>query len=115
MLLLMGCQSAPEDESAPAPTATKRADMTSVPQSTSAPTLTPQPPLTAHERSTTIEPMAADGTLDAPEVVIVGAGPTGLMLAGELALVGIDVAVLERRPDPYPPGSCAGGLGRPTG
>ncbi|KHL01047.1 FAD-dependent monooxygenase [Sinomonas humi] len=31
------------------------------------------------------------------QVVIVGAGPTGLMLAGELALAGVDVAVLERR------------------
>ena len=31
------------------------------------------------------------------EVTIVGAGPTGLMLAGELALAGIDVEVLERR------------------
>ena len=37
-------------------------------------------------------------------VVIVGAGPTGLMLAGELALAGVDVAVLERRPDQYLPG-----------
>ena len=34
-----------------------------------------------------------------PAVVIVGAGATGLMLAGELALAGIDVAVVERRPD----------------
>jgi 3-(3-hydroxy-phenyl)propionate hydroxylase len=31
------------------------------------------------------------------DVAIVGAGPTGLMLAGELALAGVDVAVLERR------------------
>ncbi|WP_104108353.1 FAD-dependent monooxygenase [Nocardioides sp. 616] len=31
------------------------------------------------------------------EVTIVGAGPTGLMLAGELALAGIDVALVERR------------------
>jgi 2-polyprenyl-6-methoxyphenol hydroxylase-like FAD-dependent oxidoreductase len=30
-------------------------------------------------------------------VVIAGAGPTGLMLAGELALAGVDVAVVERR------------------
>jgi len=30
-------------------------------------------------------------------VVIVGAGPTGLMLAGELALAGADVAIVERR------------------
>jgi 3-(3-hydroxy-phenyl)propionate hydroxylase len=44
------------------------------------------------------------------EVVIVGAGPTGLMLAGELALAGIDAAVLERRPDQTLHGSRAGGL-----
>ncbi|MET0698993.1 MAG: FAD-dependent monooxygenase [Mycobacterium sp.] len=33
------------------------------------------------------------------EVVIAGGGPTGLMLAGELALAGIDVAIVERRAD----------------
>jgi 2-polyprenyl-6-methoxyphenol hydroxylase-like FAD-dependent oxidoreductase len=43
-------------------------------------------------------------------VVIAGAGPTGLMLAGELALAGIDVAVVERRPGPDLAGSRAGGL-----
>jgi 3-(3-hydroxy-phenyl)propionate hydroxylase len=30
-------------------------------------------------------------------VVIAGEGPTGLMLAGELALARIDVAIVERR------------------
>jgi 2-polyprenyl-6-methoxyphenol hydroxylase-like FAD-dependent oxidoreductase len=43
-------------------------------------------------------------------VVIAGAGPTGLMLAGELALAGVDVAIVERRPDQDLPGSRAGGL-----
>lgn len=43
-------------------------------------------------------------------VVIVGAGPTGMMLAGELALAGVDVAVLERRPEQVLVGSRAGGL-----
>jgi len=32
------------------------------------------------------------------DVVIVGAGPTGLLLAGDLAAAGVSVAVLERRP-----------------
>jgi 2-polyprenyl-6-methoxyphenol hydroxylase-like FAD-dependent oxidoreductase len=45
-----------------------------------------------------------------PAVVIAGAGPTGLMLAGELALAGIEVAIVERRPDQDLPGSRAGGL-----
>jgi 2-polyprenyl-6-methoxyphenol hydroxylase-like FAD-dependent oxidoreductase len=43
-------------------------------------------------------------------VVIVGAGPTGLMLAGELALAGVDVAVVERRPNQDLAGVRAGGL-----
>jgi 2-polyprenyl-6-methoxyphenol hydroxylase-like FAD-dependent oxidoreductase len=43
-------------------------------------------------------------------VVIAGGGPTGLMLAGELALAGIDVAVVERRASQELPGSRAGGL-----
>src|SRR6266704_2454980 len=33
-------------------------------------------------------------------VVIVGAGPVGLMLAGELRLAGVDVVVFERRAVP---------------
>src|SRR6476661_7516595 len=43
-------------------------------------------------------------------VVIVGAGPTGLTLAGELALAGVDVAIVERRANQDLPGSRAGGL-----
>jgi 3-(3-hydroxy-phenyl)propionate hydroxylase len=43
-------------------------------------------------------------------VVIVGAGPTGMMLAGELALAGVDVAIVERRASPELAGSRAGGL-----
>lgn len=43
-------------------------------------------------------------------VVIAGGGPTGLMLAGELALAGIDVAIVERRASQHLPGSRAGGL-----
>jgi 2-polyprenyl-6-methoxyphenol hydroxylase-like FAD-dependent oxidoreductase len=43
-------------------------------------------------------------------VVIAGGGPTGQMLAGELALAGIDVAVVERRANQELPDSRAGGL-----
>ena len=43
-------------------------------------------------------------------VIIAGGGPTGLMLAGELALAGVDVAIVERRPDQTLVGSRAGGL-----
>jgi 2-polyprenyl-6-methoxyphenol hydroxylase-like FAD-dependent oxidoreductase len=43
-------------------------------------------------------------------VVIAGGGPTGLMLAGELALAGVDVAIVERRANQELVGSRAGGL-----
>ncbi len=43
-------------------------------------------------------------------VVIAGGGPTGLMLAGELALAGTDVVIVERRPTQELAGSRAGGL-----
>ena len=43
-------------------------------------------------------------------VVVVGGGPTGMMLAGELALAGVDVVVVERRTSQDLPGSRAGGL-----
>src|SRR3984885_13244621 len=43
-------------------------------------------------------------------VVVAGGGPTGLMLAGELALAGVDVAVAERRANQGLIGSRAGGL-----
>jgi 3-(3-hydroxy-phenyl)propionate hydroxylase len=43
-------------------------------------------------------------------VVIAGGGPTGLMLATELALAKVDVVVLERRPTQDLAGSRAGGL-----
>src|SRR5687768_12726585 len=43
-------------------------------------------------------------------VVIAGGGPTGLMLAAELALAGVDVAIVERRASQDLPGARAGGL-----
>src|SRR6476469_8426451 len=43
-------------------------------------------------------------------VVIAGGGPTGLMLAGELALAGIDVVIVERRASQDVDGSRSGGL-----
>src|SRR5437868_6110658 len=47
-------------------------------------------------------------------VVIAGGGPTGLMLAGELALAGIDVAIVERRATQELVGLRAGGLSSRT-
>jgi 2-polyprenyl-6-methoxyphenol hydroxylase-like FAD-dependent oxidoreductase len=35
-------------------------------------------------------------------VLVVGAGPTGLLLAGDLAAAGVAVTVLERRSDESP-------------
>ena len=47
-------------------------------------------------------------------VAIAGGGPTGLMLAGELALAGVDVAIVERRPNQELAGWRAGGLNSRT-
>jgi 3-(3-hydroxy-phenyl)propionate hydroxylase len=43
-------------------------------------------------------------------VVIAGGGPTGLMLAAELALAGVDVAIIERRASQNLTGARAGSL-----
>jgi 3-(3-hydroxy-phenyl)propionate hydroxylase len=48
--------------------------------------------------------------MDQHAVVIAGGGPTGMMLAAELALAKVDVAVVERRPDHVLVGSRAGGF-----
>jgi 3-(3-hydroxy-phenyl)propionate hydroxylase len=47
-------------------------------------------------------------------VVIAGGGPTGLMLAGELTLAGVDVAIVERRASQQLDGSRARGLNSRT-
>jgi 2-polyprenyl-6-methoxyphenol hydroxylase-like FAD-dependent oxidoreductase len=44
------------------------------------------------------------------EVAIAGGGPAGMMLAAELALAGVDVAIVERRPDHELADSRAGGF-----
>jgi len=44
------------------------------------------------------------------DVIVVGGGPTGLMLAGELALGGADVAIVEQRVNQDVEGSRASGL-----
>src|SRR3954468_20172184 len=44
------------------------------------------------------------------DVVIVGGGPTGMMLAGELRLAGVEVVVLERRETQDLAGSRGGGI-----
>lgn len=49
-------------------------------------------------------------SLTAHAVVIAGGGPTGMTLAGELALAGIDVVVVERRAGQELDGSRSGGL-----
>jgi 2-polyprenyl-6-methoxyphenol hydroxylase-like FAD-dependent oxidoreductase len=50
------------------------------------------------------------GQISDHAVVVVGGGPTGLMLAGELALAGVDVAIVERRASQDVVGSRALGL-----
>src|SRR5438105_277677 len=49
-------------------------------------------------------------TMSEHAVVIAGGGPAGLMLAGELALAGVDVVIVERRTSRDLVGSRAGGL-----
>jgi 2-polyprenyl-6-methoxyphenol hydroxylase-like FAD-dependent oxidoreductase len=57
--------------------------------------------------------MGSDGAVESlpnADVVIVGAGPAGMMLSAELALADVDVVVIERRPDHVLVDSRAGGF-----
>lgn len=47
-------------------------------------------------------------------MLITGFGPTGPMFVGDLALAGVDVAVLERSIDRNPEGSWVGGMAAHT-
>jgi 3-(3-hydroxy-phenyl)propionate hydroxylase len=64
------------------------------------------------ERNAGVAGDVSDGSVTMTEhaVVIAGGGPAGMMLAAELALAKVDVAVLERRPDHLLVGSRAGGF-----
>src|SRR5689334_13256969 len=55
-------------------------------------------------------PSATRAPAEGHAVIIAGGGPTGLMLAAELALAHIDVAVVERRASQELSGTRAGGL-----
>ena len=54
--------------------------------------------------------MSQNRAMTQPAVVISGGGPTGLMLAAELTLAGVDVAVVERKQDAERVGAGALGL-----
>ncbi len=50
------------------------------------------------------------GVIAKHEVIVSGSGPSGMMLAAELALARVDVAIVEKRINQVLPGSRAGGL-----
>src|SRR5262249_6713746 len=57
-----------------------------------------------------IDDVSRSTALTEHSVVIAGGGPTGLMLGAELALAGVDVAIVERRANQELAGSRASGL-----
>src|SRR5947209_11491566 len=71
--------------------------------------MTEQPTESATAESAASEPEVTEPEVTEPEVtepevterdvVVVGAGPTGLLLAGDLAAAGVRVTVLEQRPE----------------
>ena len=64
------------------------------------------------ERDARVIPDVSNASVAMTEhaVVIAGGGPAGMMLAAELALAKVDVAVVERRPDHVLGDSRAGGI-----
>jgi 3-(3-hydroxy-phenyl)propionate hydroxylase len=54
--------------------------------------------------------MPAKNFENTTDVIIVGGGPTGMMLAAELTIAGVGATILERRPTPELVGSRAGGF-----
>src|SRR5215204_2338843 len=64
------------------------------------------------ERNARVSLAVSKGSVAMTEhgVVIAGGGPAGMMLAAELALAKVDVAVVERRPDHVLADSRAGGI-----
>src|SRR3954468_13362430 len=69
---------------------------------------------TPGDRVATLGTAGRGSSMTGHTVVVAGAGPTGLILAGELALAGVDVAIVERRPTQELAGSRAGGLSSRT-
>jgi 2-polyprenyl-6-methoxyphenol hydroxylase-like FAD-dependent oxidoreductase len=67
-------------------------------------------PHTAPPQATTYGKGVTKMGMSEHEVVIAGGGPAGMMLAAELALAKVDVAILERRRDHALVGSRAGGF-----
>ncbi|MFI5983875.1 FAD-dependent oxidoreductase [Streptomyces sp. NPDC051555] len=61
--------------------------------------MTSQAPAPAPDPAPESEPVAdvAD-VMDIVDVAVIGAGPTGLLIAGDLAAAGLTVALIERRP-----------------
>jgi len=63
-----------------------------------------------HREDSRPENCTEEAAVSEHAVVIAGGGPTGLILAGELALAGVDVVIVERRASQELVGSRAGGL-----
>ena len=61
---------------------------------------TPVLPHNRRPKSDSVEEVRGTWQLMDVDVVVVGAGPTGLMLAGELGQAGMRTLLLERRPEP---------------